>query len=791
MNTKQTWFYRNAEDIAMSECTRLLPVVALRNMAVMPGMLIHFDVNRKVSMEAIEEAMLKNQQIMLVSQIDSEVDNPSGADLYEMGTIAEIKQMIKLPGNVIRVLVNGIERAKLAEIVSNEPFLKASVTIEKDQEVYLTDLEKEGMLRGLRDLFDVYEVEYQKMNKDIVHQVKSSKNLEKTVEQLVIHVPLSLEEKQTLLRCNDFVERYEALCVILVNEIEILRIKKSLQDRVKDKVDKNQKDYIMREQLKVIREELGETNAASDVAQYRESLEKLIASAEVKGKIQKEIERFLNVSSSSSEGAVARGYVETLLDLPWDKTSKDIMNLGYAKGILEKEHYGLKKVKERILDFLAVRQFTQKGESPIICLVGPPGTGKTSIAHSIAKSLGKEYVRISLGGVRDEAEIRGHRRTYVGAIPGRLIAGLKQAKVKNPLMLLDEIDKVGTDSRGDTASALLEVLDSAQNSRFVDHYVEIPVDLSEVLFLATANTTQSIPKPLLDRMEVIEINSYTETEKFHIAKDHLFVKQLAKHGLKKSQLSISDKAFEKMILGYTKEAGVRSLERRIGELCRKTARVLLEQVEVKKVKVTDKNLATYLGKEKYHRDAANKEPMVGIVRGLAWTSVGGTTLQIEVNTLPGKGKIMLTGQLGDVMKESAQAGISYIRSIGREYGIADDYFDRHDIHIHIPEGATPKDGPSAGITMATAVLSAVLEEKVRSELAMTGEITLRGRVLPIGGLKEKLLAAKLAGIKTVLIPQQNKADYEEIEQEITDGLTVICVETMKDVLKHAIVSENA
>lgn len=774
----------------MSEYTRLLPVVALRNMAVMPGMLIHFDVNRKVSMEAIEDAMLKNQQIVLVSQIDSEVDNPTGTDLYEVGTIAEIKQMIKLPGNVIRVLVNGIERAKLAEIVSNEPFIKASVTIEKDHEVHLTDLEKEGMLRGLRDLFDVYEAEYQKMNKDIVHQVKSSKNLEKIVEQLMIHVPLSLEDKQTLLRCNDFVQRYEALCVILANEIEILRIKKALQERVKDKVDKNQKDYIMREQLKVIREELGESNVASDVAQYRDSLEKLVASSEVKAKIQKEIERFLNIASSSSEGAVARGYVETLLELPWDKTSNDIMNLDYAKEVLEKEHYGLNKVKERILDFLAVRQFTQKGESPIICLVGPPGTGKTSIAQSIAKSLGKEYVRISLGGVRDEAEIRGHRRTYVGALPGRLITGLKQAKVKNPLMLLDEIDKVGTDSRGDTASALLEVLDSAQNSRFVDHYIEIPVDLSEVLFLATANTTQSIPKPLLDRMEIIEINSYTETEKFHIAKHHLFIKQLAKHGLKKSQLSISDKGFERLIQGYTKEAGVRSLERRIGEICRKTARTLLEQAEVKKVKVTDKNLTSYLGKEKYHNEAANKEPMVGIVRGLAWTSVGGTTLQIEVNTMPGKGKILLTGQLGDVMKESAQAGISYIRSIGREYGIADDYFDQHDIHIHIPEGATPKDGPSAGITMATAVLSAVLEEKVRSELAMTGEITLRGRVLPIGGLKEKLLAAKLAGIKTVLIPQQNKADYEEIENEITEGLTVICVETMKDVLKHAIVDSN-
>lgn len=774
-------------DNVMSECTRILPVVALRNMAVMPGMLIHFDVNRKVSMDAIEEAMLSDQKVMLVSQIDSEIDDPGRTDLYDMGTVAEIKQMIKLPGNIVRVLVSGIDRAKLSDLVSEKPFLKASVTIEKDQEIHLTELRKEGMLRGLRDLFDVFEAEYQKLNKDIIRQVNSSKDIEKIVEQLMIHIPMSLEDKQKLLRCSDFVQRYEQLSVTLVNEIEILRIKKDLQDKVKDKVDKNQKDYIMREQLKVIREELGETNSTIEAAQYRDNLNQLVASSEVKAKIQREIERFLSVASSSSEGAVARGYVETLLDLPWDKVSIDKIDLNFTKKILEKEHYGLGKVKERILDFLAVRKFTQKGESPIICLVGPPGTGKTSIARSIAKSLGKEYVRISLGGVRDEAEIRGHRRTYVGALPGRLITGLKQAKVKNPLMLLDEIDKVGNDQKGDTASALLEVLDSEQNNRFIDHYVEIPVDLSEVLFLATANTTQTIPKPLLDRMEIIEINSYTELEKFHIAKNHLIQKQLLKNGLKKTQLSISDKALEKIIQSYTREAGVRSLERRIGELCRKTARELLEQVDEKKVKVTDKNLTTYLGKEKYQKDLANKEPMIGIVRGLAWTSVGGTTLQIEVNTMPGKGKVLLTGQLGDVMKESAQAGISYIRSIGHEYDIADDYFDQHDIHIHIPEGATPKDGPSAGITMATAVLSAILKEKVHSEVAMTGEITLRGRVLPIGGLKEKLLAAKIAGIKKVLIPSQNKADYEEIENEITEGLTVVCVDTMQDVLQHALV----
>lgn len=770
----------------MSEFTRQLPVVALRNMAVMPGMLIHFDVNRKISMQAIEEAMLDNQQIMLVSQIDSEVDAPSFDDLYAMGTIAEIKQMIKLPGNVLRVLVCGLERAKLDELIAEQPFLKGSITIEKDEEVSLSEVESDAMLRGLRDLFEVYETEYGKLNKDVVHQVKMSKDIEKIVEQLTIHIPMTLEDKQKLLSSSNLLDRYEQLCVIITNEIEIIRIKKELQSKVKDKVDKNQKDYIMREQLKVIREELGETNTASEVVEYKEKVEKLIASEEVKDRIRKEIDRFQNVASSGSEGAVARTYVETLLDLPWDKESEDINDIKYAKSVLDHDHYGLEKVKDRILEFLAVRQLTKKGDSPIICLVGPPGTGKTSIARSIAKSLGKEYVRICLGGVRDEAEIRGHRRTYVGALPGRMITGLKQAGVKNPLMLLDEIDKVGSDQRGDTSSALLEVLDGEQNEHFVDHYVEIPVDLSEVLFIATANSVQTIAKPLLDRMEIIEISSYTEVEKYHIAKEHLVSKQLEKNGLKKSQLSISDKALEHMISGYTREAGVRTLERRVGEICRKAARELLEDEELKKVRISDKNLCKYLGKEKYQKEKTNETDEVGIVRGLAWTSVGGTTLEIEVNTMPGKGNISLTGQLGDVMKESAQAGISYIRSVGQEYGIESDYFEKHDIHIHIPEGATPKDGPSAGITMATAVMSAVLNQKVRAEVAMTGEITLRGRVLPIGGLKEKLLAAKLAGIKKVLIPAQNKADYEEIENEITDGLDVVCVDSMNQVLGHAI-----
>ncbi|ABX40766.1 endopeptidase La [Lachnoclostridium phytofermentans] len=809
----------------MSEYTRQLPVVALRNMAVMPGMLIHFDVNRKVSIEAIEAAMLLNQQVLLVSQIDAETENPTADDLYRVGTIAEIKQMIKLPGNVIRVLVTGLERATLDSLVSEQPYLKAQLTSKEAELLNLTEAEEEAMVRALRDLFEVYTTENNKLNKDIIRQVEASREIEKMVEQLSIHIPMTLEDKQLLLAASDLMEQYERLCLILADEIEVMRIKRELQNKVKDKVDKNQKDYIMREQLKVIKEELGETSSVSDIMQYLEQLKELVASDEVKEKIKKEIERFQNVAGSNSESAVARGYVETLLSLPWDKVSEDFMDLAYAKEVLETEHYGLKKVKERVLDFLAVRQLTEKGDSPIICLVGPPGTGKTSIARSIAKALNKEYVRISLGGVRDEAEIRGHRRTYVGALPGRIITGLKQAKVKNPLMLLDEIDKMSSDYKGDTASAMLEVLDSEQNCNFVDHYVEIPVDLSEVMFIATANTTQTIPKPLLDRMEIIEVSSYTENEKFHIAKNHLLNKQIEKNGLKKSQISISEKALRKIISDYTREAGVRGLERKISEVCRKIARELLEQeskenqnliksaknksnnknqshsevaaaVEAEeisvttkpsKIKVTEKNITTYLGKPKFRNEIASQKDEVGIVCGLAWTSVGGTTLQIEVNSLPGKGALILTGQMGDVMKESAQLGISYIRSLSKEYKISEEYFQKNDIHIHIPEGATPKDGPSAGITMATAMLSAITGKKVHAKVAMTGEITLRGRVLPIGGLKEKLLAAKNTGIKKVLIPEKNRPDLEELEQEITEGMEVICVATMDEVLKHALV----
>lgn len=774
----------------MSEYNRIVPVVALRGMAVLPGMLIHFDVNRTISIEAIESAMENDQQVLLVAQRDAEVENPGKEDLYTTGTIALIKQMIKLPGNVIRVLVSGIERARLEEILEEKPYLVGEVSTNVDtNNSELTEAHKKALLKGIKDILEVYAIENPKIGKEVMKQLLKTSKLDQLVDQIGINIPLELEDKQSLIEAINISDRCEKIMIILTNEIEMLRIKKDFQAKVKEKVDKNQKDYILREQLKVIREELGETNTLTEAEQYQEAADALEASNEVKEKIFKEIERYKNLAGNSSESAVLRGYIETLLSLPWDKASIDCKDLKKAEKILNEEHYGLFKVKERILEFLAVRSLTEKGSSPIICLVGPPGTGKTSIARSVANALNKEYVRISLGGVRDEAEIRGHRRTYVGALPGRIISGLKSAKVKNPLMLLDEIDKVSSDYKGDTSAALLEVLDSEQNSKFVDHYIEVPVDLSEVLFIATANSLQTIPRPLLDRMEIIEVTSYTENEKMHIGKGHLISKVMKKNGIKAKELTISDKALHKIITGYTKEAGVRNLERKIGEICRKAARELVIDEKVK-VRINEKNIEKYLGKVKYTYKMANEKDEVGIVRGLAWTSVGGDTLQIEVNVVPGKGRFELTGQLGDVMKESAKTGISYIRSISSRYDISDDYFDKHDIHIHIPEGAVPKDGPSAGITMATAMLSAIINKKIRHDVAMTGEITLRGRVLPIGGLKEKILAAKTAKITTVLVPSLNKKDVEEISEEILDGVTVHFVETMEDVLKYAMVNET-
>lgn len=771
----------------MSEINKKIPVVALRGLTVLPGMMIHFDVNREITVKAVEHAMLGEQVILVVAQRDEEVNYPKKEDLYSVGTIALVKQMIRLPGDILRVMVVGVERGILEDIIKTEPFLEAEVRIVEDHSIdELTELEKTAMIRNLKELVEVYIQEDGKINQKIVKKITDITNLDKVIEEIAVNLPLTFEGKQRILEKMTVAERYECVCILLAEEIELVRIRKEFQVKVKSQVDKNQKEYLLREQMKVIREELGETDSLSETDEFLEKLEALEASKEVKDKIKVEISRFKSISSNSSESAVARGYIETLLNLPWEKCGQDNNDIRNAQKILDEDHYGLQKVKERILEFLAVRSLTDKGDSPIICLVGPPGTGKTSIARSVARALNKEYVRISLGGVRDEAEIRGHRRTYVGAMPGRLIAGLKNAKVNNPLMLLDEIDKVSSDYKGDTSAALLEVLDSEQNNKFVDHYIEIPVDLSNVLFIATANSVQTIPRPLLDRMELIEVSSYTENEKFHIAKKHLIGKQMKKNGIKPKQLTISNKALEKMINGYTREAGVRTLERTLGSICRKAARELLES-NAKQVKVTEKNLLKYLGKVKYSVDLANEKDDIGIVRGLAWTSVGGDTLQIEVNVMPGKGIFQLTGQLGDVMKESAQAGISYIRSVSQEFQIPSDFFEKNDIHIHIPEGAVPKDGPSAGITMATAMLSAITKRKVRADVAMTGEITLRGRVIPIGGLKEKILAAKTAKIKTVLVPQQNKKDVEEIEQEILEGIEVQYVENMKEVIKVALI----
>lgn len=752
----------------------------------MPEMIVHFDVSRERSIAAIQQAMVEEQEIFLVAQKSIETENPGQDDVYETGTVASVKQLIKLSKKVVRVLVEGKNRAVLKKIEETDPYLRAEVEVLEEQEITIPDdLNAEAMMRGLKEIITEYAAKNGKISKESVAEILDITDLKRLVNEVAANIPLKYKDQQELLEELDFWSRYEKLSLKLVNEMQIMEIKEELQRKVKNKVDKHQKEYLLREQLKVIREELGEDTTFSDADEFEEACSKLDAPEEVKEKLHKEIGRFKNTIGSQAENGVIRTYIETILEMPWNKRAEDNTDINYAKEVLEADHYGLEQVKERILEFLAVRTLTQKGESPILCLVGPPGTGKTSIAKSLARSLKKPYVRISLGGVRDEAEIRGHRKTYVGAMPGRIANGIRTAGVKNPVLLLDEIDKVSTDYKGDTFSALLEVLDSEQNSKFRDHYLEVPLDLSEVTFITTANTLQTIPRPLLDRMEIIEITSYTENEKLHIAIEHLIPKQLEKHGITDEQLSFSKKAIWKIAHNYTKEAGVRQLEREIGNICRKAAKELLT-TEKEKITVTDRNLHKFLGKEKYSYQMANAAPEVGIVRGLAWTSVGGDTLQIEVNVMPGKGEIMLTGQLGDVMKESARAGISYIRSVSKKYAIAEDFFEKHDIHVHIPEGAVPKDGPSAGITMATAMLSAVTGKKVRADLAMTGEITLRGRVLPIGGLKEKLLAAKNAGIQTVLIPKENTADVEELSSEITKGLEIIPVETMEEVLKKAL-----
>ncbi len=765
---------------------RSFPMVALRGMTILPEMVVHFDVSRDRSIAAIQEAMTEEQKIFLVTQCSIETEEPGQDDVYEVGTVGTIKQIIKLPKHIVRVLVSGEARGILRKLEYTEPYMRAEVEVIDEATLAIPDdLNTQAMERGLKDMFTDYAAKNGKMSKETVAQILEIKGLKKLADEIAAAIPLPYTDQQELLGETDFWKRYEKLAFKLVNEIQIMDIKSEIQRKVKERVDKHQREYILREQLKLIREELGEDSTISDAEEFEKERQELDAPDEVKEKLKKEISRFKSSMNSPSENGVIRTYIETLLEMPWDKASEDNEDIEYARKILEEDHYGLEQVKERILEFLAVRTLTKKGESPILCLVGPPGTGKTSIAKSLARAMKKKYVRISLGGVRDEAEIRGHRKTYVGAMPGRIANGLRTAGVKNPVMLLDEIDKVSTDYKGDTFSALLEVLDSEQNSRFRDHYLEVPLDLSEVMFITTANTLQTIPRPLLDRMEVIEISSYTENEKLHIAMEHLIPKQLERHGISRQQLTFSKHAVWKMARNYTKEAGVRQLEREIGNVCRKAAKELLT-TDRKKIAVTDRTIGRFLGKEKYTYQMINKEPEVGIVRGLAWTSVGGDTLQIEVNVMPGKGEIMLTGQLGDVMKESARTGISYIRSVSGRYKIADDFFEKHDIHVHIPEGAVPKDGPSAGITMAAAMLSAVTGRKVRSDLAMTGEVTLRGRVLPVGGLKEKLLAAKNAGITAVLVPAENKADVEELSSEITKGMEILYMENMDEVLKVAL-----
>lgn len=768
-----------------------LPAVTLRGLTILPGMVIHFDLSRETSMSSVEQAMLGDQRLLVVSQKDPGKEEPGMEDIYDVGTVTLIRQVSKLPEHVLRVLVEGVSRARIHGLSRTANGIMTQVSYERDDRSDIDEITAEAMTRTVKEALEAYGACFPKVGKAVQDQIEEGMELGKLLDSITINMPLPVADKQKILGAISVRERFSILTEILTREVEVISIKSDLAKNIRQRIDKNQRDYILREQMQYIKEELGENNTDSDVEQFLAEAEKLKASPEVKEKIRKEIKRYKNVAGSGSESAVERAYIETLLELPWDKASRDSRDLEGAEKILNEQHYGLEKVKERMLEFLAVRMLTGKAGSQIICLVGPPGTGKTSVAKSVAEALKRKYVRICLGGVRDEAEIRGHRKTYVGAMPGRIVAAVKQAGVKNPLMLLDEIDKLGSDYKGDPASALLEVLDGEQNHAFRDHYVEIPIDLSEVFFIATANSRDGIPRPLLDRMEIIEVNSYTANEKFHIAREHLVAKAFQKNGIREGEIAFSDEAVRDIVRFYTREAGVRSLERQIGAVCRKEARAIFDRRKQKlteEVNITPDKLEYYLGKPKYRQDKVNEKPEVGIVRGLAWTSVGGDTLQIEVNVMPGEGKIDLTGQMGDVMKESARTALSYVRSVSGKYKVAENFYKKKDFHIHIPEGAVPKDGPSAGITMATALLSAVTHTPVRADLAMTGEVTLRGRVLPIGGLKEKILAAKMAEVKTVLVPKENEKDIEEISEEIKEGLEILFVETMEEVARSALIS---
>ena len=768
----------------MEEKREKYPFVPLRDVVVFPGVTVYLEIARDFTKQAMVKAMESDKLVVTTAQKDPNLENPGMDGLFSVGTLAEIKQLVRLPGKRIQVVITGLQRVELQYLETKEDFIEVTAEPFIDSEELNYSLEMIAMLRGLKDIFRIYANLNKKLNKKIVEDILLITDLDKLIYEVSANIPVNYILKQKILSTESTAQRHEELALLLNREIGIMRIQEDIALKVKSQVEQGQKEYYLKEEIKAINKELGQEDVISEADKYAGKAEKLKAPKAVRKKLKEEIKRFRKISSNSSESAVIRGYIETLLRFPWKKDSREQLDLKRAEKILDENHYGLEKVKERILEFLAVKSLKEDGKSPIICLTGPPGTGKTSIAKSIAASLDRKYIRICLGGVKDEAEIRGHRRTYVGAMPGRIVAGLMNVKVRNPLMLLDEIDKLGGDYKGDPSSAMLEVLDPEQNKHFADHYIELPINLSKVLFICTANTTDTIPRPLLDRMEVIQLSGYTENEKFHIAKQHLLPKQKEENGLKPGNLFLSDKVLYNIIRYYTREAGVRGLERKIASVCRKAARKIASG-ETETVRVTDRNYKEYLGKELQRINLANERPETGIVRGLAWTSAGGDTLEIEVNIMDGTGKLELTGKLGDVMQESAKIALTYVKSVTAEH-MAEEYFEKHDFHLHVPEGAVPKDGPSAGVTMATAFYSAVTGKKVYPDIAMTGELTLRGKVLAIGGLKEKLLAAKAAGITRAFVPAENDRDIAEMEEEVLSGIEICYAKKVEDIWKEAL-----